>query len=108
MSTSDQRLSHPETASEGHDVKDLERLSGRRSEERPRLIGVQGCNLLLPHLRRVNSGGRVERYQVEPHGLLQSTMQDGVYVADARRLEAVPKLARVEGLNVSRQLLFRE
>src|SRR5215203_6349391 len=69
-------------------------------QETTRLLRIERRDLFLPDLRRVNTCSRVERYQVEPHRLLKSTVQHRVYVPDARGLEVVSELRGVEGLDV--------
>src|SRR5687767_10490158 len=69
-------------------------------QEPTRLLRIERLNLFLPYLRRVNTRSRVERDEVEPHGLLKSTVQHRVDVPDARGLEAVSELRGVERLDV--------
>jgi hypothetical protein len=71
-------------------------------QEPTRLLRIERRDLFLPDLRRVHLRRGVERDEVEPHGLLKSTVQHRVDVPDARGLEAVPELRGVEGLDVRR------
>lgn len=51
------------------------------------MFGVERRYFVLPDLRGVYPRRGVERYKVESNRLFQRAVQDGVYVADARRLE---------------------
>src|SRR3712207_1436325 len=94
-----EQLADPQACSQGQGEQALEPLASGGGQQRARLFGIEGCDLVGVDLRRVNRVGGVAGDEVEPYGLIECPMQYRVREAYGRRCQSVAELLGVEGLD---------